>query len=224
MLRSSLAATASIPLVGACASVGRPGEFANHLSRTPRQTAGPFYPDPLPLDVDNDLVVMSDQLTPAVGEVTHLWGSIRDTTGTPLRGAEVEIWQADSTGAYIHKESDGFDARDRQFQGFGRFETDAMGRYRFRTIKPGKYPERARHIHLLVRHRGKRLLTTQLYVRGDESNAEDFILNDIPTLAERDSVLIDFAPMPNSDVGELVAHADIFVGLTPDEPRRSSAR
>src|SRR5690606_34997714 len=48
-----------------------PGAFAEELTRTPPQTEGPFYPDRLPLDTDNDLLVINDAITPAVGEVTH---------------------------------------------------------------------------------------------------------------------------------------------------------
>ncbi len=50
------------------------GAFAEELVRTPYQTEGPFYPDRLPLDTDNDLLVINDAITPAVGEITHLTG------------------------------------------------------------------------------------------------------------------------------------------------------
>jgi protocatechuate 3,4-dioxygenase, beta subunit len=55
------------------------GVFAEELVRTPRQTAGPFYPDKLPIDTDNDLLIINDGLTPAVGEVTWLSGRILDS-------------------------------------------------------------------------------------------------------------------------------------------------
>src|SRR3954465_2667408 len=76
------------------------GLFADELVRTPKQTEGPFYPDKLPLDTDNDLIVMNDAPTPAVGEVTHLGGKILDASGEPVRNAAVEIWQVDHNGAY----------------------------------------------------------------------------------------------------------------------------
>src|SRR3712207_9549722 len=74
------------------------GAFAQALVRTPRQTEGPFYPDRLPLDTDNDLLIINDAITPAVGEVTHLGGRILDAAGHPVRNALIEIWQADSKG------------------------------------------------------------------------------------------------------------------------------
>ena len=78
------------------------GLFAEELIRTPAQTEGPFYPNKLPLDTDNDLLIINDAITPAVGEVTHLGGRILDAKGNPLRNALVEIWQVDNNGAYIH--------------------------------------------------------------------------------------------------------------------------
>ena len=78
------------------------GLFAEELVRTPAQTEGPFYPDRLPLDTDNDLLIINDAITPAVGEVTHLSGRILDARGNPVRNALVEIWQVDHSGAYIH--------------------------------------------------------------------------------------------------------------------------
>ena len=75
------------------------GAFAEELTKTPRQTEGPFYPDKLPLDTDNDLLIVNDDITAAVGEITHLSGRILDARGEPLRNALVEIWQVDGHGA-----------------------------------------------------------------------------------------------------------------------------
>src|SRR5437899_4815247 len=72
-----------------------PGAFAEELVRTPPQTEGPFYPDKLPLDTDNDLLIVNNTITPAVGTITHLSGRILDLKGDPIRNALVEIWQVD---------------------------------------------------------------------------------------------------------------------------------
>src|SRR5262249_49426323 len=68
-----------------------PGAFADELTKTPPQTEGPFYPDKMPLDTDNDLIIINDHVTPAVGEITHLSGKILSPTGEPIRNAVVEI-------------------------------------------------------------------------------------------------------------------------------------
>src|SRR5207248_2873380 len=71
------------------------GLFAEELIATPQLTEGPFYPDKLPLDTDNDLIIVNDSVTPAVGEITHLTGRVLSATGAPVRNAVVEIWQVD---------------------------------------------------------------------------------------------------------------------------------
>ena len=63
------------------------GLFAEQLALTPSRTEGPFYPDRLPLDTDNDLIIINDDITPAVGEITHLTGQMLDATGSPIRNA-----------------------------------------------------------------------------------------------------------------------------------------
>src|SRR5205814_10729379 len=84
-----------------------PGVFAQELARTPRLTEGPFYPDRLPLDTDNDLIIINKSLTPAIGEVTHLTGRVLDVTGSPVKDATVEIWQCDANAVYIHTRDSG---------------------------------------------------------------------------------------------------------------------
>jgi protocatechuate 3,4-dioxygenase beta subunit len=191
-----------------------PGVFADFV-QTPRQTEGPFYPDHLPLDTDNDLIIVNDKLTPASGEITHLSGRILDARGEPIRNALVEIWQADHNGAYLHSGTTNRDKRDSNFQGFGRFLTGSTGEYYFRTIKPVPYPGRTPHIHFALKLKGQDKWTTQCYIKGYAGNARDWIYNSIKDCAARESVTIDFAPIPNSKIGELAARFDIVTGFTP---------
>lgn len=189
--------------------------FAEELVRTPPQTEGPFYPDKLPLDSDNDLLVISNAITPAVGEVTHLTGRVLDLKGNPIKNARVEIWQVDNNGAYIHTADFQQGKRDRNFQGFGRFETGAGGEYRFRTIKPVSYPGRTPHIHIKVWKGERELLTTQCYVRGEPQNHRDGVLRGIRDVRQRDSVIVPFVPIKDSKIGELAARLDLVIGFTP---------
>src|SRR5689334_13481161 len=164
-----------------------PGAFAEELVRTPPQTEGPFYPDHLPLDTDNDLLIINDSITPAVGEVTHLTGKILSSSGEPVRNAVVEIWQVDNNGAYLHSGTSNADRRDKNFQGFGRFVTSSNGEYYFRTIKPVAYPGRTPHIHYAIKVKGQPKFTTQCYIKGHPQNERDGVLRGIRDAKAKDS-------------------------------------
>lgn len=195
------------------------GAFAEELLRTPSQTEGPFYPNKLPLDTDNDLLVINDGITPGVGEITHLTGKVLDAKGNPVKNAVVEIWQCDANGVYLHtKDSEPKkDKQDKNFQGFGRFVTGSTGEYYFRTIKPVPYPGRTPHIHVKVKHGRKDLLTTQLYVKGHAGNEKDFIWKGTPEGKPREALTVDFEKVKGSKVGELAANFVIVLGVTPSE-------
>lgn len=195
-----------------------PGAFAEELTKTPAQTEGPFYPDKLPLDTDNDLLVINDGITPAVGEITHLTGKILDAKGNPVSGAVVEIWQCDGNGVYLHTDDSGGKKKqqDKNFQGFGRFTTDKTGAYYFRTIKPVPYPGRTPHIHYKVKKGGKDLLVTQLYVAGEEErNKKDGIYMGVKDKKQRESITVEFAPIKDSKLKELAANFNLVLGITP---------
>ena len=197
------------------AAFSTPGVFAEDLTRTPAQTEGPFYPDKLPLDTDNDLLIINDTITPAVGEITHLGGRILDANGNPIRNALVEIWQVDNNGAYLHSGTSNRERKDSNFQGFGRFLTGKSGEYYFRTVKPVPYPGRTPHIHFAVKMKGRDKFTTQCYVKGHPGNEKDFIWRGVRDSKQRDSITVDFAPIKESKLGELAAKFDIVLGFTP---------
>ena len=197
-----------------------PGVFAQQLVETGTTTEGPFYPDKLPLDTDNDLIIINDGLTPAVGEITHLTGRVLTKSGQPVRNAFVEIWQVDQTGSYVHtggRQPTGF---DKHFQGYGRFLSDSRGQYYFRTIKPIDYTLigifRTAHIHVAVSQNGKRVFTSQLMVNGHPANARDGIIKNLDPRALK-TLLVDFQPLPGSKLGELTANFDIVLGATANE-------
>lgn len=194
----------------------RPGLFAEELL-TPPMTEGPFYPDRLPLDTDNDLLVLNDSITPAVGQITHLTGKVTDQKGNPVRNARVEIWQVDGKGVYLHSKGGDRAKQDKNFQGFGRFITGFNGEYYFRTIKPVAYPGRTPHIHVAVYAQNKRVLTTQCLVNGNPQNARDGLLRRIKDPAARNALLVNFNPLDGSKIGELTANFNLVVGVTPDE-------
>lgn len=191
--------------------------MAEALTLTPRQTEGPFYPDKMPLDTDNDLIIMNDSLTPAVGTVAYLSGKVTDIKGNAQRNALVEIWQVDNHGIYLHSRGGSREKLDSNFQGYGRFLTDSKGRYSFRTLKPSPYGGRTPHIHMAVSTRGKRVLTTQCYVKNEPRNHKDFILQRVKDTKARDSLVVPFNPLKDSKVGEVSARFDIVLGFTPTD-------
>jgi protocatechuate 3,4-dioxygenase beta subunit len=202
------------------------GAFAEQLAATPERTEGPFYPNKLPLDTDNDLIIINDNITPAVGEITHLSGRILGPTGTPLRDVTIEIWQCDAKEVYLHTgDSDAKkEQQDKNFQGFGRFTTGATGEYRFRTIKPVPYPGRpAPHIHFKVKKGDRELLTSQFNIAGHPGNKLDGIAME-GSLFERELLQTEFTPIKGSKTGELAAKFDIVLGRTPDERNRQTRR
>ncbi|MDB6023029.1 MAG: pcaH 1 [Pedosphaera sp.] len=195
------------------------GAFAEELTRRHKTAAcgeGPFYPPKLPLDTDNDLIIVNDAITPAVGEITHLSGRLMDERGNPIRNAAVEIWEADSKGIYL-ADAGSRGKYDANFQGFGRFLTGSTGEYYFRTIKPLPYTGRpAPHIHFKVRMKGREPWTTQLFIKGDPGNAKDGVWSGVGSAEERATVTTEFVPMKDSRIGELTARFDIVLGVTPE--------
>lgn len=208
--------------IAATSSLYVPGVFAEQLATAP-MTEGPYYPDKFPLDTDNDLLLLNDSITPAVGEVTHLQGVVLTRSGQPVRNAFIEIWQVDNNGVYIHSADGGKrkDELDANFQGYGRCLTNAKGEYYFRTIKPVPYGagrvRRTPHVHFGISLGGKRIFTTQMLVDGHPQNEGDILFNRIEDPAARKTLLVDFKPIEGSPIGELSARFDIVLDHTVEE-------
>lgn len=202
------------------------GAFAQELTETPSCTEGPFYPDKMPLDTDNDLLMINDAITPAVGEITLLSGRVLKPSGEPVRNAFVEIWQCDANGSYRHSLGT-IPTADTNFQGYGRFMTDSKGAYFFRTIKPVPYTlanvPRSPHIHIAVSTNGRRVLTSQIGIIGDPLNAKDIVFKDLDSKA-LSTLMINFSPLPGSNIGELTANFDLVLGRTAFENEEGKLR
>lgn len=153
---------------------------------TPEQIMGPFYPIMRPMDHDMDLTVIKGKQGRAQGKVIHLTGRVLNSKGEPVKGAKVEVWQANTHGRYDHPTDINPAPLDPNFQGFGLQLTDAEGRYRFKTIKPGAYPInpvnasniRPPHIHFDVTGTKDRLVT-QMYFPDEPLNEKDFLFAEL---------------------------------------------
>lgn len=162
------------------------------LKETPSQTAGPYVhigttPNWIGItglwDEDLGRIVASPD---ARGERIVIKGRVLDGSGTPLKDALIEIWQADASGLYNSPEEKRGQA-DPNVSGWGRQPTDGVtGEYRFETIKPGRVPYRdgrpmAPHVTFWIVARGINVgLHTRMYFGDEEAaNAECPVLTRI---------------------------------------------
>jgi len=205
-------------LIGASAALAAPrlltaAGAGTPLIVTPGQTEGPFYPVKFPADMDADLVRVQGQAAQAVGQVTHILGRVLNPRGEIVRGATVEIWQCDAHGNYNHPGDSGHKRHDAAFQGYGRTQLDADGRYAFRTIRPVAYPGRTPHIHFKVHAPGIGRLTTQMYVAGERQNASDGPLNRIRDSKARDTLIVVLGEAGDLEPGALKGTFDIVLAV-----------
>ncbi len=135
---------------------------------------------------DHDLTVQ--HASEPLGERIIVEGRVLDGDGRPVAGTLVEIWQANAGGRYRHDGDRHPAPLDPNFSGAGRCLTDAEGRYRFVTVKPGAYPWknhhnawRPAHIHFSLFGRAfTQRLVTQMYFPDDPLLALDPIFNSVP--------------------------------------------
>jgi catechol 1,2-dioxygenase len=176
---------------------------------TPRTIEGPLYITDAPLEKGEARL---DQ-DPEQGEVLFVEGQVRDTAGTPVPGAVVDVWHANTKGFYSF-----FDPTPTPQSPYNlrrRIEADAEGRYRFRTIMPSGYGcppdgptqellnhldrhgKRPAHVHFFVEAPGFRKLTTQINI------ADDPLLHDDFAFATRDGLIPEL--VRHDDPGEIEA-------------------
>lgn len=184
------------------------------MRRTPSQILGPYYPLAKPAEQDADLTTLAGRSDRAQGQVIYLSGRVLNRHGHPVAGAQMEIWQANTHGKYRHP-SDEYEAPiDPNFEGYARLVSDAEGRYRFKSVKPGSYPDdasgtrRAPHIHLEVTGRVNRLVT-QMYFAGEQLNETDRFLSTAGK--NRSRLIVQFDPLPGDKEQALSASWDIVL-------------
>ena len=163
------------------------------LQTTSSQTIGPY------LDIGLTWLVTDDLTGPGIaGEVFTIEGSVIDADGNPVNDAVIEFWQANSQGRYAHPEDRQAKLVEPEFRGFARVMTDESGRYRLKTIKPGRVPGpestlQAPHLNVTLMARGLlKQLITRMYFPANAANAEDAVLQRVPP-ARRDTLIAQAA-------------------------------
>jgi len=172
-------------------------ERAGRAGGTPRAIEGPLYIAGAPLSKYETRVDEGE----GRGEVMVMEGRVLDVNGQPVPHAIVDVWHANELGRYSH-----FDPDQAEYALRRRIETDAAGRYRFRSFLPpgyaippasptseifealGRHGNRPAHIHFLVAAPGQRTLTTQVNVPGDSFIDDDF------AFATRDGLILELQP------------------------------
>ena len=199
------------------------------LPETLTERTGPVFGHGLLRERDNDLT--AQHAGDPIGERIVVHGRVLDEDGRPVRGALVEVWQANASGRYQHKVDTHDAPLDPNFAGAGRTLTDQDGHYWFKTVKPGAYPWgnhynawRPSHIHFSLFGAGilSRLIT-QMYFPGDPLQPLDPIFNSIPDPTAR-LCLVSRLDMETSEPNYALAYTfDIVLrgrGDTPFEEAR----
>lgn len=158
---------------------------------TPNTVAGPFYRADAP-----DLPLGADISRDGRGEPLSVGGKIASVTGTRLSDALVEVWHANAEGKYENQEPDLQPEHNLR----GRFRTDALGRFAFRSVMPRGYVlpsdgpvgrlmetlglclERPAHLHFRVSAKGHETLVTHIFDRADAAIGRDAIFGVKPEL------------------------------------------
>lgn len=187
---------------------------------------GPFFVDDAPR-IENG----GDASGGAAGQPCWVEGTVRDTAGTPIPGARLEIWEADEDGFYDVQYDDA------RVGGRAHLYSDDDGNYRFWALTPtpypiphdgpvgrmlaatGRSPMRASHLHFMVSAPGMRTLVTHIFVSGDELLSSDTVFG------VKESLIKDFVEQPSGtptpdgrDVGDKTwARADFDIVLAPAE-------
>ena len=186
---------------------------------------GPVFGEDVLAASDNDLTRQHEG--EPLGERILVHGRVVDEDGRPLRGALVEVWQANAAGRYRHEVDRHPAPLDPNFSGAGRCLTDDEGRYSFTTIKPGAYPWgnhpnawRPAHIHFSLFGRAfEQRLVTQMYFPGDPLFEYDPIFNAVRDPDARELLVARFDLATTQPDWCLAYEWDVVLRRTPVEDR-----
>src|SRR5574341_1390035 len=159
-------------LLGSMAFLAAPTALAQQCRVTPRDALGPFYKAGAPAQPE-----LCASGSGGSQKLTVTGRVIGAPDCAPLAGALVEVWQADARGDYTQV---GAKQDDAGCLLRASLRTDAEGRYAFRTVMPGEYPGRPRHIHYRVSAKGYSTLVTQLYFARERGLPAELVVTAAP--------------------------------------------
>ena len=211
-------------------------QLARYIDRYPlsfkRTPLAPLIPRPLTLSERTgpaasellpagplDLSRSAADAPKATGQLIQVSGRITDEDGSPLAGAVVEIWQANSAGKYIHDMDRHNAPIDPNFTGEGRLVTDAEGNFEFFSIKPGAYPVlesgwwwRPPHIHFSILGRSwMDRFVTQIFFPGEPLNETDLLLNAVSERDVRERLIFEFEGTSMGEVNAMGFRRDFVL-------------
>jgi protocatechuate 3,4-dioxygenase beta subunit len=146
---------------------------------------GPFYRSGSPVEPYGGNISRGGK---SDGETAHVYGRILASDGSPIVGAELDVWGTNQNGLY-----ENVDPAQPDYNLRGRFHTDTQGRYELWTVKPVSYPiptdgpvgqflaatnrsnMRPGHLHMIVSANGFKTIVTELYTHDDEYLANDAV-------------------------------------------------
>jgi protocatechuate 3,4-dioxygenase beta subunit len=155
----------------------------------------------------------------ATGQLLQICGRVTDEDGSPLAGAVIEIWQANSAGKYVHEMDHHNAPVDPNFTGEGRLMTDSEGNFQFFSIKPGAYPVlesgwwwRPPHIHFSIFGRSwMDRFVTQIFFPGEPLNETDLLLNAVSDREVRERLIFQFEGTSMGEVNAMGFRRDFVL-------------
>jgi protocatechuate 3,4-dioxygenase beta subunit len=211
-----LAATVTVLVifcVGFTQAEARPSVHGSSMGTclaTPK-AMNPSYPGEKYIVSSNKLVKPAGKSQFAAGQLVYLSGHVYDENCVPLKGAKIELWQANPDGVYLLPDKGDFSNPYPLFAGTGLVLTDNEGKYGFVTLFPGRYQERAPHINLRVTHPDTKQLYVDMYFAGDARNLEDRFYDNVPEqLRNRIEADVEMV-LPDDPNAGLLATFDITV-------------
>ena len=189
-------------------------DAAELLRPTPQETFGPFFPVHTPSHHTSDLTRIPGRPGRALGQVIEVSGRVLRMDGSAVKGAAIEIWQANAAGRYVNPIDKNPAPLDPNFEGVALLHTTAEGRYRILTVKPGAYSDsaggmRTPHIHFDVTSADYRLVA-QMYFPGEALNEKDILISTMPA-RHRDPALAMCKSVESSEPGILKFEWDIVL-------------